>query len=69
VLLVPESANSTHLHLLADVAQRFCDHHFREQLHACVDAQAVRQLFVGYNPPDAERVGCRHAAVNSFDKG
>jgi PTS system nitrogen regulatory IIA component len=69
VLLVPETANSTHLHLLADVAQRFCDHHFREQLHPCVDAQAVRQLFVGYNPPDAERVGCRHAAVNSFDKG
>jgi PTS system nitrogen regulatory IIA component len=29
----------------------------------------VRQLFVSYNPPDAERVGCGHAAVNSFDKG
>jgi PTS system nitrogen regulatory IIA component len=49
VLLVPQWANSTHLRLLADVAQRFCDHHFREQLHACADAQAVRQLFVGYD--------------------
>jgi hypothetical protein len=28
VLLVPAWANSTHLHLLADVTQRFCDHHF-----------------------------------------
>jgi PTS system nitrogen regulatory IIA component len=51
VLLVPEWANTTHLHLLADVAQRFCDHHFRERLHACVDAQAVCQLFVGYDTP------------------
>lgn len=49
VLLVPEWANTTHLHLLADVAQRFCDHHFRDRLHACVDAQAVCQLFVGYD--------------------
>jgi nitrogen PTS system EIIA component len=51
VLLVPEWANTTHLHLLADVAQRFCDHHFRERLHACVDAQDVCQLFVGYDTP------------------
>ena len=51
VLLVPEWANSTHLHLLAEVAQRFCDHHFREQLHACVNAQAVCQLFAGYDTP------------------
>ncbi|SAL33586.1 nitrogen regulatory IIA protein [Caballeronia udeis] len=69
VLLVPESANSTHLHLLADVAQRFCDHHFREQLHACVDAQAVCQLFVGYNAPDAGLSGRPHAPVKSFGRG
>jgi PTS system nitrogen regulatory IIA component len=37
-----------HLHLLADVAQRFCDHHFREQLHACADVRAVSELFRGY---------------------
>lgn len=67
VLLVPESANGTHLHLLADVAQHFCDHHFREQLHACADAQAVRQLFVDYNAADL--VGSPHAAVNSSGKG
>jgi PTS system nitrogen regulatory IIA component len=53
VLLVPEWANSTHLHLLADVAERFCDHHFRERLHACVDAEAVCELFVGYATPPA----------------
>jgi PTS system nitrogen regulatory IIA component len=52
VLLVPQWANSTHLRLLADVAQRFCDHHFREQLHACIDPQAVCQLFVGYDALD-----------------
>jgi PTS system nitrogen regulatory IIA component len=31
VLLVPGWADSTHLHLLADVAQRFCNHHVREE--------------------------------------
>jgi PTS system nitrogen regulatory IIA component len=69
VLLVPEWANSTHLHLLADVAQRFCDHHFREQLHACVDAQAVCQLFVRYYAPEADPAGRPHAAVKLFGKG
>jgi PTS system nitrogen regulatory IIA component len=69
VLLVPESATSTHLHLLADVAQRFCDHHFREQLHACVDAQAVCRLFVGYNAPDADLVGRPHIEDKLLDKG
>jgi nitrogen PTS system EIIA component len=49
VLLVPEWAYATHLHLLADVAQRFCDHHFRERLHACADAQAVCQLYASYD--------------------
>ena len=49
VLLVPEWANSTHLHLLADVARRFCDHHFREQLHACADAHAVCDLFAAFD--------------------
>jgi nitrogen PTS system EIIA component len=69
VLLVPESATSMHLHLLADVAQRFCDHHFREQLHACVDAQAVCRLFVGYNAPDADLVGLPHTEVKLLDNG
>jgi PTS system nitrogen regulatory IIA component len=67
-LLVPESGTSMHLHLLADVAQRFCDHHFREQLHACVDAQAVCRLFVDYNAPDADLVGRPHASVKLFGK-
>jgi PTS system nitrogen regulatory IIA component len=47
-LLVPKWANTTHLRLLADVAERFCDHQFRQQLHACDDAHAVCQLFVEY---------------------
>jgi nitrogen PTS system EIIA component len=69
VLLVPESANSTHLRLLADVAQRFCDHDFREQLHACVDAQAVRRLFVGYKAPEADALRRPHQAVELVGKG
>ncbi len=48
VLLVPESASNTHLQLLAEVAQQFCDHHFRELLRSCADAQAARQLFTVY---------------------
>jgi nitrogen PTS system EIIA component len=63
VLLVPEWANSTHLHLLADVAQRFCDHRFREQLHACVDTQSVCQLFVDYGGPDGDLAGQSHSVV------
>jgi PTS system nitrogen regulatory IIA component len=48
ILLVPEWGARMHLHLLADVAQHFCDHRFREQLHACVHAQAVCELLTGY---------------------
>ena len=56
VLLVPEWANSTHLRLLADVAQRFCDHRFRELLHGCLEPRAVCQLFASYEEADsAER--------------
>ncbi|GJH38520.1 PTS sugar transporter subunit IIA [Paraburkholderia hospita] len=44
-LLVPEGANTMHLNLLADVAQRFCDQHFRERLHACGTASEVCRLF------------------------
>jgi nitrogen PTS system EIIA component len=44
-LFVPEGAHTMHLNLLADVAQRFCDHHFRERLHACGSADEVCRLF------------------------
>jgi PTS system nitrogen regulatory IIA component len=44
-LLVPEGANTTHLNLLADVAQRFCDQHFRERLRGCGSASEVCRLF------------------------
>jgi nitrogen PTS system EIIA component len=46
-LLVPQWADSAHLHLLAEVAQCFCDHHFRDRLHECADADAVCRLFNG----------------------
>lgn len=52
-LFVPEWANTTHLNLLADVAERFCDHRFRERLHACADARAVCQLFHEHDRPRA----------------
>lgn len=48
VLLVPRWANGTHLHLLAEIAQRFCDGRFRDALHACADARAVSRLFAEY---------------------
>lgn len=60
VLLVPEWANSTHLRLLADVAQRFCDHRFRELLHGCLDAGAVCQLFASYEEADRAERGISH---------
>ena len=44
-LFVPEGANTMHLNLLADVAQRFCDQHFRERLHACGSPSEVCRLF------------------------
>lgn len=47
-LLVPDWADNMHLHLLADVAQHFCDSQFREQLHACTEAKAVCRLFAEY---------------------
>jgi nitrogen PTS system EIIA component len=61
VLLVPEWANSTHLRLLADVAQRFCDHRFRELLHGCLDPRAVCQLFASYEEADAAERGTSHS--------
>ncbi|HVE10136.1 MAG TPA: PTS sugar transporter subunit IIA [Paraburkholderia sp.] len=44
-LLVPQWADSAHLHLLADVAQCFCDHEFREQLQRCATPEQVCRLF------------------------
>jgi PTS system nitrogen regulatory IIA component len=61
VLLVPEWANSTHLRLLADVAQRFCDHQFRELLHGCLDAGAVCQLFSSYEEGDRTERSASHS--------
>ncbi|WP_232458849.1 PTS sugar transporter subunit IIA [Burkholderia ubonensis] len=59
-LFVPEWANMTHLHLLAEVAERFCDQRFRDQLHVCENARAVCRLFVDFAAMDAIERGSDH---------
>ncbi|MEX3791190.1 PTS sugar transporter subunit IIA [Paraburkholderia sp. BR14374] len=62
VLFVPEWANMTHLHLLAEVAERFCDQRFRERLRACAGPHAVCQLFADFEAQDAAERGGAGAA-------
>lgn len=50
VLLVPSHATDVHLQILADVAARFDDRAFREQLRSCTDAAAARALFADWAP-------------------
>jgi PTS system nitrogen regulatory IIA component len=50
VLLVPAQATDLHLQILADVATRFDDRNFREQLRACTEAAAARALFADWVP-------------------
>ncbi len=45
VLLVPEQATEEHLQILSELAQRFADRGFRENLAAAADAAAVTALF------------------------
>lgn len=45
VLLVPQQATELHLQILADVSQCLADRKFRELLHGCDHAMAVKQLF------------------------
>ncbi len=45
VLLVPEQATEEHLQILSELAQRFADRAFREELVAAPDAAAVVALF------------------------
>jgi nitrogen PTS system EIIA component len=59
-LFVPEWANTMHLQLLADVAQRFCDQHFREQLRDCRDPHAVYRLFADFESRDAAERSVTH---------
>jgi PTS system nitrogen regulatory IIA component len=53
MLFVPEWANMTHLLLLAEVAERFCDQRFRDQLRVCGDPLSIRQLFADFEVRDA----------------
>lgn len=48
VLLFPDWDIYTHLHMLASVAQSFCDRDFRSLLQNCVDANSVYTLFSSY---------------------
>ncbi len=57
VLFIPEWANMTHLHLLAEVAECFCDYRFRERLHACADPRAVCELFADFDAQVAAERG------------
>ena len=45
VLLVPKLATDEHLLLLADAAQMFADHRFRQRLRACSHPIEVKSLF------------------------
>lgn len=45
VLLVPEQATEEHLQILSELATRFADRTFREQLAAATDAAAIITLF------------------------
>jgi nitrogen PTS system EIIA component len=56
-LFVPERVTMTHLHLLGEIAEHFCDHRFRELLHACNDAEAVCRLFAHSSAKQATRSG------------
>jgi nitrogen PTS system EIIA component len=45
VLLVPENATDHHLMILSELAQRFSDKSFRDQVRAAGDAASVHALF------------------------
>lgn len=49
VMLAPEQANETHLHLLAELAQMFSDKAFRDALGAAQDATEVAAAFADWN--------------------
>lgn len=50
VLLVPERATDLHLEILGEMAQKFSDADFREQLHCRNEASALYQLFCNWQP-------------------
>ncbi len=45
VLLVPESANETHLQILSELATKFANRQFREDLTQATDATRICELF------------------------
>jgi PTS system nitrogen regulatory IIA component len=60
VLLVPEQATEHHLQILSELAQRFSDRAFREELAGAADAAAIHTLFANWQP---HAPGERRAAV------
>jgi PTS system nitrogen regulatory IIA component len=45
VLLVPQLATETHLSLLAEAAEMFCDVSFREELRTCAEVDGIHAAF------------------------
>lgn len=49
VMLAPEQANETHLHLLAELAQMFSDKAFRDALGSAQNAAEIAAAFANWN--------------------
>lgn len=60
LMLVPEKSSENHLRLLAELAQRFSDRGFREQLEAAGTPEAVIEAFRNWS---AHAPGERSSAV------
>lgn len=55
VLLVPEQATEQHLQLLSELAEMFSSREFRTELSTSIDASAVHQRFVAWQPYVADQ--------------
>jgi PTS system nitrogen regulatory IIA component len=51
VLLVPHLATETHLSLLAEAAEMFCDVSFREELRTCAQVDGIHAAFAKWRKP------------------
>lgn len=53
-LLVPEQANERHLQILSELAQMFSNEAFREALNTETDPGIIHQLFINWQPDNAD---------------
>lgn len=49
VLLIPQQATETHLSLLAEAAEMFCDVSFREELRICSQVDGIHAAFAKWH--------------------